>query len=74
MLHENDQSNTKKLIPKEGQLRISCSNEVLKSCPSFDINNQEEVETEIAQKLSAILFDKYVIWKQKQKTHTNTEE
>jgi len=60
MLHENENINTNQLMPEEGQLRISCSNEVLKSCPPFDIKNQSEPTIdELLEILADIIVEDY---------------
>ena len=64
----------KVLTSNEVQSPLLCSNNYVNGCTSLGVKTQDEIETEIAKKLSAILFNKYVVWKQKQKTLSNMEE
>ena len=57
----------------ENSIRL-CSNSLSLISTSLGGKTQNEIETEIAKKLSVILFDKYVLWKQKQKILFNMEE
>jgi hypothetical protein len=54
MLDGYEISDTNKLMPKEGQLRISSSNEVSDSCPPFDIEKRKQLKLllkDIAKKI-----------------------
>ncbi len=72
-LHSKEET-VNQLVPIEVQPALLCSNNTVSSCTSLGGKTQDEIETEIAKKLSAILFNKYVIWKQQQKTPSSMEE